>query len=128
MSPRKSIPFAWKLDALKRFGATVPCAICTEPTKLDDVQYDHALAFVDDGTHESINIRPVCVGCHKKKSAGEHKNNSKAKRLARAAETHEAVVARVMTRGPSRLKGRGFDKTKTRRFDGKTVERRERHL
>jgi hypothetical protein len=42
---------------------------------------DHHLALIDGGTNELSNRRLICIPCHKVKSAIEHKNNAKAKRI-----------------------------------------------
>ena len=57
------------------------CRSCYEPLKADSFEDDHHLALIDGGTNELSNRRLICVPCHKAKSATEHKNNSKAKRL-----------------------------------------------
>jgi 5-methylcytosine-specific restriction endonuclease McrA len=77
---------------------------------LHDIEFDHHLALIDGGLHESSNIRPVCRSCHAKKSAKEHIGNSKAKRLAKAKEVHDAVVSKEAVKAESRLKSRGFPK------------------
>ena len=120
---RQAIPAAWKLEALRNSITTVVCKVCCEPKPLACIEFDHHLALIDDGTHAVDNIRPVCAACHAKKSANEHKANAKCKRLAAAQEVHEKVVARVMKREPSRLKGRGFDKTRSKLMDGTVVKR-----
>lgn len=61
------------------------------------------------------NLRLRCRGCHKAKSARESADRAKVKRIIRKSDPE--------TRKPSTLKGRGFDKTLRKRFNGK-VERR----
>ena len=78
---RRTITDKMKLAVLDRW-ATVTCAVCRLGNCLLDVQFDHHLALVDGGTHSVDNIRPVCVECHKIKSAREHKANAKCKRIA----------------------------------------------
>jgi 5-methylcytosine-specific restriction protein A len=59
------------------------CAIegCREPLKHGRFEDDHILALVDNGTNDLSNRRLICIECHKLKSIGEHKQNSKVKRL-----------------------------------------------
>lgn len=112
-----------KLDVLRRVGVIVPCAVCQMAIEIKDVKFDHWLALIDDGEHTAENLRPTCFTCNSRKGAVEHKNNAKAKRIAKAQAVHKAVVAKVMERPAGKIKGRGFDKTLRKRFDGK-VERR----
>jgi 5-methylcytosine-specific restriction endonuclease McrA len=44
---------------------------------------DHWLALIDGGRHVQENFRPLCSSCHARKSAREHRNNSKCKRVAK---------------------------------------------
>lgn len=61
------------------------------------------------------SIRPLCTVCHAKKSAIEHKNNSKAKRIAKKRAG--------LTKPKAKIAARGFDKTRTKGFDGKVRAR-----
>lgn len=81
MSKRPAITPAMRLAVLKAHGASVMCSDCGADVLVSDVQIDHHLALVDGGAHEVENLRPLCINCHKQKSAREHKNNAKAKRL-----------------------------------------------
>lgn len=110
---RKPISAAMKLAALKPY-AIVRCAECYSENNVVDMQFDHHLALVDGGAHEIENIRPLCVLCHRKKSAREHKNNAKAKRVAKK---HTNPLP------PGTIKSRGFDKTRCRKMDGRVVPR-----
>lgn len=57
-------------------------------------------------------------------SAGSSKHRiAKMKRCAKETDLHKAVMAGEATRTASRLRSRGFDKTKSRRFNGKVVPR-----
>ena len=80
---------------------------------------DHHLALIDGGSHEAANLRPICPGCHKPKSAKEHKANSKSKRLAKAREEMQAVLAGKKKREPGKIKSRGFQGHK--KFNGSIV-------
>lgn len=122
---RKPITQAMQLALWKRHGIVL-CDVCrticrdkTFVTRFPILfQWDHHLALVDGGAHDVENIRPICPGCHRRKSAREHKNNAKAKRLAAAREAHERGEKKA-----SRMKSRGFDKTRSKKFDGTVVPR-----
>jgi 5-methylcytosine-specific restriction endonuclease McrA len=58
--------------------AVASCRTVLVPGRAED---DHHLALVDGGTNELSNRRLICIPCHKAKSAIEHKNNAKAKRI-----------------------------------------------
>lgn len=127
MTTRPKFTAAQRLKCFEDHGAIVLCQ-CDDPN-CDTAIYikgcaiDHALALIDGGKHVSENFRPISPGCHAKKSAREHRANSKAKRVAAAQEVHRAVVARVMTRPAGKIKGQGFDKTLRKRVDGTVVRR-----
>lgn len=121
---RKPFTAAQRLKCFEDHGAIV----CCQATGCDNAMYikgcdiDHHLALVDGGKHEHENLRPICSSCHRKKSAREHKRNSKTKRIAKAREVHRAVVQKVMTRPAGKIKGGGFKGWK--RFNGDPVRAR----
>lgn len=79
---RPAITPAMRLSVLKQFGAVVLCQICGNPEHIAVIQIDHELALVDSGLHcPDTNMRPVCIPCHASKSAREHKNQAKTKRI-----------------------------------------------
>ena len=114
---RKPITAAMKLEVLTVLGMW-PCYRCDKEFWLADMQWDHVQALVDGGTHEPSNLRPVCIGCHRDKSAFEHVRNSKSKRLAKAREAHEAVL-KGEPKKPGSIKSRGFQGH--RKFNGESV-------
>lgn len=107
MTKRPAITPAMRLNVLKRFGAVVLCQICGDAEYVAVVQIDHELALIDGGKHDLDELRPLCIPCHAKKSAREHKNNAKAKRLAKK---HSQPTP------PGTIKGRGFQGS--RKFNG----------
>ena len=124
---RKPITAKQRLECFASYGAIVLCQ-CDDPecdvaVYISEAEIDHALALIDGGKHEGANFRPVSPGCHARKSAREHIANCKSKRLAKATETHEAVVAKVMARPAGKLRSRGFDKSLSRKFSGEVVRR-----
>jgi hypothetical protein len=93
---RRPITPSTKLTVLRRDGAMVQCYKCvyqhrtfTEGEqsiktwhRIDEVHYDHVLALVDGGKHSDDNLKPICERHHRIKSAQEHINNCRSKRLA----------------------------------------------
>jgi hypothetical protein len=61
----------------------------------------------------------LCKPCHKEKTKRDAKRIAKAERQA----GRKGQWKRRISRGFSLLSGRGFDRTKTKRFDGKVVPR-----
>ena len=99
-----------RLSVFRDYGAVALCQICGSTQRIADMEIDHHLALIDGGDHYVTNLRPLCAQCHRPKSAIEHKNNAKAKRLAKAQETHAAIVAKVEERKPSMIPSRPFPK------------------
>jgi 5-methylcytosine-specific restriction endonuclease McrA len=120
---RRAITAKMKLDVLNQIGVRPPCHVCKQPWFMGNLHFDHVQALVDGGAHSVENIRPICVECHKKKSAFEHTRNSKGKRLAAARQIHEAAKRGEYIRPQSRLKGKGFDKSLSKKFSGEVVRR-----
>lgn len=104
---RPAITPAMRLNVLKKFGAVVLCQICGDAEYVAVIQIDHERALINDGAHDDENLRPVCIPCHAKKSAREHKDNSKVKRLQRK---HSQPSQ------PGTIKSRPFQGS--RKFDG----------
>lgn len=123
MTKRKSFTAAQRLKCFEDHGAIVLCQAtgCDNAMYIKGCDLDHHLALIDGGKHEHENLRPICSSCHRKKSAREHRANSKAKRVAKAQEVHRAVVAKVMSKPPGKIKGNGFKAW--RKFDGSIVRR-----
>jgi len=105
---RPAITQAQKLAVLRQY-AFAHCYKCKRELPIAECQIDHIQALVDGGEHDPSNMAPICADCHKVKSAFEHIRNSKTKRI---------IAKRERPRPPSRLRSRGFDKTKTRKFNG----------
>ena len=116
MTKRPAITPAMRLSVLKAHGASVMCSDCGADVLVSDVQIDHHLALVDGGAHEVENLRPLCIPCHAAKSAREHKNNAKTKRI---------VKKRATPSGNGSIKSRGFDKTLRRKMNGQVEKRND---
>ena len=113
-------------------AGSIRCALCQKPLTADQARILEHLVPVKLGGGNTIgNLRWVHRPCADRKTNGTpatvadgdiHKI-AKAKRLAKAQEVHRAVLAGEVTREPSRMKSRGFDKTRSRTFGGKVVSR-----
>lgn len=120
---RPSITAQMKLDVLREHMAMVQCDGCEHFVPVGAVQFDHHLALIDGGTHTVDNLRPLCVTCHRPKSANEHKANCRAKRLAKARQAHDAIVKREAEKVAGSIKSRGFDKALRKRMNGQVEKR-----
>lgn len=97
---RPAISAAMRLQVLKLFGAVVLCQLCGGSMYIADAEIDHHQALIDGGSHDfQTNMRPVCRPCHAEKSAAEHKNNAKTKRI---------VKKRAKASGNGSIKSRPF--------------------
>lgn len=92
------------------------CGICREKI-MGKVEWDHIQALIFNGTNAADNWQPLHPECHRPKSAGEHRANSKAKRLHRTFVLGEK-------RNKRKIASRGFDRKWRRKVNG-TTERRE---
>lgn len=97
------------------------------------VDFDHAVLHAHGGGIEPQNLYPMLRSEHREKSRGDTTKAAKSKRIS---ADHEAFRARmlaklqgdveeVMTRPKLKPKiaSRGFDKTRTKKFNGKVVNR-----
>jgi 5-methylcytosine-specific restriction endonuclease McrA len=84
------------------------CVSCGSKNKLE---IDHEKNLANGGTNDLENLFLLCYDCHKTKSkTRDWPSINKAKRVEKK---HRTV------KKPSKLKSRGFDKTKTKGFDNK---------
>jgi len=114
MNRRPNVTQAQKLAVLKR-DAIFMCPHCKRELPASEAEFDHAHGLADLGPHDIENIRCLCGDCHREKSKFETK---------RRAHMDRIIEKRERPRPPSRLRSRGFDKTKTRKFNG-IVEQRK---
>lgn len=76
------------------------------------VEYDHRVPLAMGGADDDgPNMGPLCQRCHKNKTAGDLHCIARAKRIGRKNDGTWKGSGR-------KLKGRGFDKTKSRKMDG----------
>lgn len=85
MGKRKAITQKMLLAFAKEWGA-FPCVDCQrtghhELYAWTEIQRDHDLALIDGGKHSAKALVPRCIPHHKIKSAREHRENCRAKRL-----------------------------------------------
>ncbi len=91
----------------------------------DKIEYDHIHALARGGTDDDSNIGPCHALCHRLKTHGTAALRlgadifeiAKTKRLAKK---HSSPVGEKPTKPKRKIQSRGFDKTLTRGFDGKT--------
>lgn len=81
----------------------------------DTWDVEHVIPLALGGTNEDENLRPALVDPHRVKSKADVRSISKAKRL----EARENGTRRERKKIPSRP----FDKTRTRKFNGKVEKR-----
>lgn len=92
---------AQRYDVATMFGAIILCQVCEHAIYVSEMRIDHHQAWIDGGAHAIENWRPTCFGCNSRKGAIEHKNNAKAKRIAKKHSGQEQKPTR-------RLQGRKF--------------------
>lgn len=83
------------------------------------LEVDHIVCLELGGKDSDENLQLLCYAHHKQKTALDVKMIAKARRLRK--DRIEAP-----TRPKSQIKSRGFDKTRSRRMNGKVVPRKER--
>jgi 5-methylcytosine-specific restriction endonuclease McrA len=106
------------------------CASCAEKVKLGEYAVDHIQALDHLGAHTFDNWQLLCVGCHKLKTASDVKASAKGRRIRgeSGAGPKKAIPSRGFGRlpegrDPKRWQSAGFDRSKTRGFNGKVRER-----
>ena len=118
MSTRPNITVRMKIDSILQrifvqFGTYLKDPSGEDMKPGDDVVFDHMHALTFDGEHTYMNLRPILRQTNAEKAKQETKDYWKLKRL--RGETKGRVSKPIQSRG--------FDKTKTRRFDGSVVRR-----
>ncbi len=121
---------AQRLEVFETYGAIVCCQGegCDSAVYIRGAHIDHHLALIDDGTHELGNFRPLCLPCHKRKSALEHKRNAKAKRLAKkhsGQEETDKPKRRAFAKGARALRGRSAWPECSRKIRSRGFQKRE---
>ena len=102
---------AQRLEVFETYGAIVCCQGegCDSAIYIRGCHIDHHQAWIDDGAHELGNWRPLCFLCHSKKSAREHRNNAKCKRVAKKhSGSGKPKAESRFAKGGRPLRGRPF--------------------
>jgi hypothetical protein len=86
--------------------------------KLNEVQFDHVWELADHGKHGAKHLRPLCIPCHKEKSARSEKMRH---HLDRASKKARGVFKRKSP--PMQSRGFQVHPTHKRTVSGKVVER-----
>jgi len=97
------------------------CQRCRRPffSRGDKHHYDHIIPTWISGRNDLKNCWVLCVPCHKIKTKEDQAL------IARARRSIKKKLGLKKRRGPP-IRSRGFDKTKSKRFDGRVVPRKRR--
>jgi hypothetical protein len=112
-----------KLQVLVANGGR--CCRCDKRLGKGDTEFDHVLPVWMGGLTELGNLLPMCAACHSKKTALDAADRAKTKRLQLKNMPHSDENVEPKP-GRNAIRNKGFDPTKTRRFDGKVVAREAR--
>ena len=125
MTPRPSFTKAQRLEVFETYGAIVCCQGegCDSAIYIRGANIDHHLALIDGGEHHITNFRPLCLSCHRKKSAREHIENWRAKRR-HAKHFGTAKPKRNAFQGSRPLRSRAFPKC-ARKIQSRGFQKRE---
>jgi 5-methylcytosine-specific restriction endonuclease McrA len=95
---RKTFSAAARMRVLTKHGRK--CAMCqVEITPATGCEYDHHVPISIGGDDTEANLRPVCVRCHRMKSAADTTRAAKTKRQASKALTRPAPKVALKSRG-----------------------------
>lgn len=125
MTRRRSITPQEKIASLRYWGVFI-CGYCGEAIVFGQpLHFAHGVADALGGSTKPENLRPAHAECHVK--ATHHKLG---KHTTYASENWEIKHANDLAAGPKPRKGRqiqskGFDRTRTRHFDGTISPRRK---
>jgi 5-methylcytosine-specific restriction endonuclease McrA len=113
-TPRKAMT---KARRLRLYLACNGRCVCGVKVPMAGTVIDHRIPLWMGGADDDANLRFLCPACDKPKTAKDKGDIGKVKRL---------IAREDGTRRPRKaIQSKGFDKTKTRRFDGSVVTRGE---
>ncbi|CAN7304835.1 HNH endonuclease [Phenylobacterium sp. LjRoot164] len=98
------------------------CAGCDEPL-VPGWAIDHRIPLELGGLHEPSNWQALCTDCHKGKTREDIRQIAKARRIRKRA-SEGAAPSRL--RSGRALQSAGFDKSKSKKFNGAIVPRKEK--
>jgi hypothetical protein len=114
-----------KLQVLVANGGRCCNPKCGKKLVRGDTQFDHVLSVFLGGLTEVGNLECLCVACHAAKTKTDAGKHAKVKRLqANNLPPSDDIVETKPRRNA--IQNSGFDRSKTRRFDGKVVAREAR--
>lgn len=150
MTKRAEFTQKTKLEAMARYlrcpGVPEKHITCGKAFgKLANIEFDHIKRDEIDGDNSPENCRPLCAACHRVKTSGVGATSAgsdthmaaKGKRLRAdppgGTEWRAKIVAKILgqdtdgqertTRRKAVIKSAGFDKTRSRKMNGKVVPR-----
>ena len=110
---RKAISDKMKWQCLL-YRRPEPCPLCFKSMgPLSKIQWDHVWEVADDGPHTYQNLRPICVPCHRKKSAKATTMRAHINRLIRGKKKSKRPMKSRKAKWPKR----GFPKRDLRDKD-----------
>lgn len=118
-----------KEEMLARFNGN--CGLCGQPL-CGRIDWDHIIPLALGGLDDPSNLQPVhAEGCHSEKTKRDIKRIRKADRQGLRAGPRARLRRRKAQGLGSKLQSRrkivsaGFDKTRTKRFDGTVIRKDE---
>jgi len=91
------------------------CGLCSCPVTLGaPTVMDHKTPLELGGMDDLANLWPLCQGCNKTKTRRDIAQIAKMRRIHKQEKPRE----------PSRMRSRGFDKSLSKRMDGRVIRRR----
>lgn len=106
----RSVSQAMKARVREEQGGNCARSWCEAPA----LDVDHIIALWNGGNNDRTNLEALCTACHGQKTKAEAALRAKADRQG----GFKGQAARRQKNG-SKLKSRGFDKTRSKGFDGK---------
>lgn len=113
-------------------GGHIYCPLCRKPLHPEEPRIlEHMVVRAFTNSDETKYLAWVHKACADLKTYGGkatcadgdiHKI-AKARRIAKAREIHHAIVQKVMAKPVGKIRSRGFDKTRTKRFSGQVEKR-----
>jgi hypothetical protein len=117
IEPRKAFSPKVRAEVLLKTGGY--CARCKAKIHNGAFEVDHIAELWEGGCNEIGNLQPLCEDCHAAKSGKGRTRHAKALRQHDACKVREPDEIE-----PSRMRGRGFDKARTKGLDGKVRPRK----